>query len=200
MVVPDSRAGISDESLVEEVQNGQEEAFVELVTRYQGRIINFLYRFIGNYERAEEIAQEVFLRIAVKADRFDRKYRFSTWIYTIAKNLGRNALRDRARRGEAYRIRDVDWDPDALESLAQFRSAEADPMEKVAIEEAKAILETVMAALDANWRAALIMKEYDRMTYDEIAQAMEVAPGTVKSWVYRAKESLAKALRDKGII
>ena len=135
-------AGLSDEDLVEHVQMSNDEAFAELVGRYQGRIINFLYRFIGNYERAEEITQEVFLRIAVKADKFDKRYRFSTWIYTIAKNLARNALRDVSRKG-GYRIRDNDWNADALEALDQRRDPADGPAEQAASQETKATLSTL---------------------------------------------------------
>jgi len=192
-------AGLSDEGLVEHVQAGNDEAFAELVGRYQGRVINFVYRFIGNYDRAEEVAQEVFLRIAVKADKFDKRYRFSTWVYTIAKNLARNALRDASRKG-GYRIRDEDWNADALEALDRRRDPADGPAEQAAAREVKQSLEVALAKLDPNWRAALIMKEYDRMTYEEIGEALDIAVGTVKSWIHRAKELLAKRLKDKGII
>jgi len=190
---------LSDEGLVEQVQTGNEDAFEEIVGRYQGRIINFVYRFIGNYDRAEEIAQEVFLRICVKADKFDNKYRFSTWIYTIAKNLARNALRDASRKG-GYHIRDADWNSSALETLDQRRDPEKGPVEKASSEEIKLALEVALAKLEPNWRAALIMKEYDQMTYEDIGNALDVAVGTAKSWVHRAKETLARRLKDKGII
>jgi len=193
-------AGISDEMLVEQIQGGESEAFPELVGRYQGRIINFVYRFIGNYARAEEIAQEVFLRIAAKADTFNKNYRFSTWIYTIAKNLARNELRNITRRPEGYRIRDEDWNEEALRTLQSRRSQGGDPSEEVSSAEIKSAIEEALARLDPNWRAALVMKEYDRMTYEEIAQALSVAQGTVKSWIHRAKESLALKMKDKGII
>src|SRR5688572_20821795 len=89
--------GLDDSALVTAFLAGDERAFGELVERYQTRLLNFVYRTIGDRERAEDLVQEVFIRVYRHLHRFDRSKKFSTWIYTIASNLAKNELRNRSR-------------------------------------------------------------------------------------------------------
>src|SRR3712207_8050797 len=86
-----------DSAVVSAFLNGEERAFTELVERYQTRLLNFIFRTIGDRERAEDLVQEVFVRVYRHLHRFDRTKKFSTWIYTIASNLAKNELRNRSR-------------------------------------------------------------------------------------------------------
>src|SRR5215470_6076778 len=88
---------LDDASIVEAFLGGEERAFTELVERYQTRLLNFIYRTIGDRERAEDLVQEVFIRVYRHLHRFDRTKKFSTWVYTIASNLAKNELRNRSR-------------------------------------------------------------------------------------------------------
>ncbi|MEP6832614.1 MAG: sigma-70 family RNA polymerase sigma factor, partial [Gemmatimonas sp.] len=88
---------IEDGEVVSAFLQGEERAFEELVDRYQGRLLNFIYRTIGDRDRAEDLVQEVFIRVYRHIGRFDRSKKFSTWIYTIASNLAKNELRNRSR-------------------------------------------------------------------------------------------------------
>src|SRR6202162_5118775 len=88
---------MDDSAVVAAFLGGEERAFSELVTRYQTRLLNFVYRTIGDRERAEDLWQEVFIRVYRHLHRFDRSKKFSTWIYTIASNLAKNELRNRSR-------------------------------------------------------------------------------------------------------
>ena len=88
---------MEDAAVVSAFLEGEERAFAELVTRYQTRLLNFVYRTIGDRERAEDLVQEVFVRVYRHLHRFDREKKFSTWIYTIASNLAKNELRNRSR-------------------------------------------------------------------------------------------------------
>src|ERR671938_1113485 len=88
---------LDDAELVTEFLHGEERAFQELVERYQTRLLNFIYRTIGDRERGEDLVQEVFIRVYRHLHRFDRSKKFSTWIYTIASNLAKNELRNRSR-------------------------------------------------------------------------------------------------------
>jgi RNA polymerase sigma-70 factor (ECF subfamily) len=111
-----SRSGnatLKDEDLVARFLEGHIEAFEEIMRRYQGKIVNFIYRATGDFQRSEELAQETFMRVFRMGSRFDPKYRFSTWIYTIARNLSSNELRDRSRNPESYNIREADWPDDS---------------------------------------------------------------------------------------
>src|SRR5437899_2383258 len=87
----------SDADLAASFLNGEERAFRELVERYQARLLNFVYRTIGDRERAEDLVQEVFIRVYRHIHRFDTSKKFSTWVYTIASNLAKNELRNRSR-------------------------------------------------------------------------------------------------------
>src|SRR5207244_9383883 len=86
-----------DSSVVTAFLGGEERAFTELVERYQNRLLNFIYRTIGDRDRAEDLVQEVFIRVYRHLHRFDRSKKFSTWVYTIASNLAKNELRNRSR-------------------------------------------------------------------------------------------------------
>src|SRR5580765_615820 len=88
---------MDDSAVVTEFLGGEERAFSELVTRYQTRLLNFIYRTIGDREKAEDLVQEVFIRVYRHLHRFDRSKKFSTWVYTIASNLAKNELRNRSR-------------------------------------------------------------------------------------------------------
>src|SRR5207237_4316696 len=86
-----------DSAVVTAFLGGEERAFTELVERYQTRLLNFIYRTIGDRDRAEDLVQEVFIRVHRHLHRFDRSKKFSTWVYTIASNLAKNELRNRSR-------------------------------------------------------------------------------------------------------
>ena len=94
---------LDDGALVSEYLLGQARAFDALVDRYQGRLLNFIYRTVGDRERAEDLVQEAFIRVHRHMARFDRSKKFSTWIYTIASNLAKNELRNRSRRNRRRR-------------------------------------------------------------------------------------------------
>ncbi len=189
---------LPDEHLVEIFNTGVREAFVELVHRYQGRIVNFIYRALGDFERSEELAQESFLRAFRKADSFNSKYRFSTWLYTIARNLASNELRDRSRRPTPYTIDDEDW-ASAGQSYVDTRgSIGQDPASVCLNKEMKEALEKALSQLSDEHRMAVILKEYDGLTYGEIADILDTSAGTVKSWVYRAKREIYRYLERDG--
>lgn len=191
---------VSDEKLVEIFQEGVRDAFVEIVDRYQGRIVNFIYRSLGDYERSEELAQESFLRAYRNAANFNSKYRFSTWLYTIARNLASNELRDRSRRPAPYAIEDDDW-ASAGVSPARIQGKDVKDPEKIYIDkEMKEALEKALSQLPDYHRMALILKEYDGLTYGEIADILETSAGTVKSWVYRGKREIFKILKGTGVV
>jgi len=190
---------LPDESLVEIFNGGTRDAFVELVHRYQGRIVNFIYRTLGDIERSEELAQESFIRAFRKADSFNSKYRFSTWLYTIARNLTSNELRDRSRRPSPYTIDDEDWASSNQISHDGRGNAPKDPQHCVLDKELKEALEKALERLNNEHRMALVLKEYDGLTYGEIADILETSAGTVKSWVYRAKREIYRILKEMGV-
>ncbi len=191
---------LPDETLVEIFNKGTKDAFVELVHRYQGRIVNFIYRAVGDFNRSEDLAQESFIRAFRKADTFNSKYRFSTWIYTIARNLASNELRDRSRRPARYTINDEDWAAANRVREDKHGKSVEDPQSAVLNKEMKHALEKALERLSDEHRMALILKEYDGLTYGEIADILDTSAGTIKSWVYRAKREIFRILKEMGVV
>jgi len=190
----------ADEDLVKAFVQGRIEAFEEIIRRYQSKIVNFIYRAIGDFQRAAELAQETFMRVFRTGGRFDPRYRFSTWIYTIAKNLSSNELRDRSRDQETYNIREADWPQESTFVAELVSSRTMEPHQILTSREMKMSLEKAMARLDPDQRMALVMKEFDHMTYAQIAEVFHSSPGTVKSWLYRAKKQLGRTLRESEVL
>lgn len=194
-----THSGQTDEKLVQGLVEGRVDAFEELIRRYQTKIVNFIYRSTGDYQRAEELAQETFMRVYRQGGRFNPRYRFSTWIYTIAKNLSSNELRDRSRNPETYNIREADWPEDSTFVAELVSSRTHEPHQILTSREMKASLEKAMSKLAPDLRMALVMKEFDHMTYVQIAEVFSSTPGTVKSWLYRAKKQLSGTLKESEV-
>src|SRR3979409_1270359 len=117
---------MDDSAVVTAFLGGEERAFSELVTRYQTRLLNFVYRTIGDREKAEDLVQEVFIRVYRHLHRFDRSKKFSTWVYTIASNLAKNELRNRSRNPLVlFQTIKGNWDDD--DRPLQFEDTTARP-------------------------------------------------------------------------
>jgi len=184
---------LPDENLIALSAQGHPEAFDEIVGRYDRRIINFLYRVVGDYAVSEELAQETFLRAYRAADRFDTARRFSTWLYTIARNLASNELRRRSRVARHFTIREDDWDHQSVQQLADTATG---PMRRLEAEELRANLEQAMGRLSSDQRQALILAEYEGLPYREIAAIFDCPVGTIKAWIFRAKKRLMHELQE----
>ena len=191
---------IPDEVLVRMFVDGASEPFEELIRRYQGKIVNFIYRSTGDFQRAEELAQEAFMRVFRNGKNYDERYRFSTWIYTIAKNLATNELRDRSRNPDSFHIREADWPTDGTFVAELVSSNTKEPHRILTDQEMKQQLAEAIARLEPDQRMALVMKEYDGMTYGQIAEVFETSPGTVKSWLHRSKRHLATLLKESEVL
>jgi len=190
-----------DEDLIALVAKGNEEAFGILLGRYERPIVSLIYRSIGDFARAEEIAQEVFLRIFKNAASFDPAFRFSTWLYSIAKNHCKNELRDRSRTVEHYAVRDEDWtDDEGNGELSRAASKGPTPDQIADRQELKKLIEEALGQLEQNQRMALVMNEYQGLGYVEIAEIFGCPQGTVKSWIHRARQHLLRLLKEKEVL
>src|SRR4030081_303050 len=113
LTVREKLRAMDDADVVTSFLEGEERAFQEIVERYQTRLLNFIYRTIGDREKAEDLVQEVFIRVYRHLHRFDRSKKFSTWAYTIASNLAKNELRNRSRNPLVlFQTIKKDWDAD----------------------------------------------------------------------------------------
>jgi RNA polymerase sigma-70 factor (ECF subfamily) len=183
-----------DSAVVSAFLNGEERAFQELVERYQTRLLNFIFRTIGDRERAEDLVQEVFIRVYRHIHRFDRSKKFSTWVYTIASNLAKNELRNRSRnplvlfqtmKGAA---REDDDRP------LQFEDTTARPDDLYRKRHLRELVEETVAQLPEHHRQVFVLRELEGKSYEEIAEITDCNLGTVKSRLNRARNAFASMI------
>jgi RNA polymerase sigma-70 factor (ECF subfamily) len=183
----------NDHELLAAIRDGDEAAFQEIVRRYRNPITNFVYRMIDDYERSVELAQETFIRVYTSASRYQANYSFSTYIYRIATNLAISELRRRKRRkmvslftpftnddGEAIEIDPPDANPLQDEALIEG-------------ERRKAVARAI-TSLPEKYRAAIVLRDVEGLSYDRIAEVLKLSEGTVKSRINRARNLLKEKL------
>src|SRR3982751_6858536 len=187
---------MDDAEVVTEFLDGEERAFQELVERYQTRLLNFIYRTIGDRERGGDLVQEVFIRVYRHLHRFDRSKKFSTWIYTIASNLAKNELRNRSRNPLVFfqTIR-KNWQDD--DRPLQFEDANSRPDDLYRKRHLRELVEESVAKLPAHHREVFVLRELEGKSYEEIAQIPSTTLGTVKSRLNRARASFAELIEPK---
>jgi len=182
-----------DSAVVEAFLGGEERAFEELVDRYQVRLLNFVYRTIGDRERAEDLVQEVFIRVYRHLHRFDRGKKFSTWVYTIASNLAKNELRNRSRNPLVlFQAIKRTWDDE--ERPLQFEDTASRPDDLYRKRHLRELVEASVARLPEHHRQVFVLRELEGKSYEEIAEITACNLGTVKSRLNRARTSFAEII------
>jgi RNA polymerase sigma-70 factor, ECF subfamily len=181
-------------ALIEAHLRGDPRAFDQIVTRYQVRLLNFVYRMIGDRERAEDLVQEAFLRIHRHLGRFDRTRKFSTWAYTIASNLAKNELRNRSRSPliAFEQTRPLDQE---TERSVEFEDPTSRPDDLYERRQLKALVDDTVAKLASHHREVFVLRELEGKSYEEIAEIMHCNLGTVKSRLNRARQSFAELIQ-----
>ncbi|HLA91134.1 MAG TPA: sigma-70 family RNA polymerase sigma factor [Gemmatimonadaceae bacterium] len=184
---------LEDTALVNAYLAGELRSFDVLVERYQTRLLNFINRVVGDRERAEDLTQEVFIRVHRHLGRFDRSKKFSTWIYTIASNLAKNELRNRARNPLVlFTSITQDWDDD--ERPLEFEDPSARPDDEFRRRNIKELVEQSVARLPEHHREVFVLREIEGRSYEEIATITRCNLGTVKSRLNRARNSFAEII------
>jgi len=184
---------LDDAQLVARHLDGDPQAFGALVDRYQTRLLNFINRTIGDRERAEDLVQEVFIRVFRHVHRFDQTKKFSTWIYTIASNLAKNELRNRSRNPLVlFQAIRKHWEGDQRPVQFEDRSARPDDMYRKRY--LKELVERCVALLPVHHRAVFVLRELEGKSYAEIADITGCNLGTVKSRLNRARSSFAQMI------
>lgn len=180
----------SDERLVEDFRAGDRRSFDALVIRYQDRAFHFCLRYMGNRERAEEVAQETFVRVYQNLSSFRGESSFSSWFYSVMANHCKNRVASAVRRKERFhdsidapRSEDDDRGMD-------LPDARPDAEGLLGARERQRLVEQTLAVLDPDDRAILILRELEGQSYEEIAAALDLPLGTVKSRIYRARQAL----------
>lgn len=184
-----------DVRLMLQVRDGNAAAFEELVLRYQGRLLTVLTHLVGSRELAEDLAQEVFLRVFRARERYEPGAKFSTWLFTIANHVASNAQRSRSRRKEVAMPDRVGTDstPMQLDQIAKAASSLM-PARQIDKAETAEMVRLAIESLGERQRMALLLSKFEGMGYQEIAEAMELSVPAVKSLLSRARISLREIL------
>ena len=174
---------------------GDPKAFPSIVGRYQVRLLNFIYRMIGDRERAEDLVQEAFIRVHRHLHRFDPARKFSTWIYTIASNLAKNELRSRRRNPLVFfqSIKRL-WQDEESKPL-QYEDVSSRPDEVYQRQHLQELVDETVVQLTPHHREVFILRELEGKSYEEIAEIVGCNIGTVKSRLNRARHSFAELIR-----
>ncbi|MDQ3516304.1 MAG: sigma-70 family RNA polymerase sigma factor [Gemmatimonadota bacterium] len=182
---------MDDSGVVTAFLGGEERAFEELVVRYQTRLLNFIYRTVGDRERAEDLVQEVFIRVYRHLHRFDRSKKFSTWAYTIASNLAKNELRNRSRNPLVlFQTVKKNWQDE--DRPLEFEDSSTRPDDMYRKRHLRQVVEESVAKLPEHHRDVFILRELEGKSYEEIAEITGCNLGTVKSRLNRARNSFAE--------
>jgi RNA polymerase sigma-70 factor (ECF subfamily) len=181
---------ITDERLVELALDGDEDAFGTLVRRYQRRLTAFLSQLVGDLELARELSQEAFVRAWSALERFDPRYRFSTWLFRIAHNLGIDQLR--RRRLKTVSLHRTDSDGDEVEIVVTDHNK--DPLGHLENSALSSELREVIDGLRPEYRELVLLRHFGGLSYQEIADFKGMPLGTVKNKLFRAHSVLRKAL------
>lgn len=181
---------LDDSGVVSAFLDGESRAFDELVNRYQNRLLNFVYRTTGDRERAEDLVQEVFVRVYRHIHRFDRSRKFSTWIYTIASNLAKNELRNRSRNPLVlFQTIRRNWEDD--DRPLQFEDPGTRPDDLYRKRHLREVVEDAVEKLPPHHRNVFVLRELEGKSYEEIAEITSCNLGTVKSRLNRARNAFA---------
>ena len=179
-----------DSAVVTAFLAGEERGFQELVERYQTRLLNFIYRTIGDRDRAEDLVQEVFIRVYRHLHRFDRSKKFSTWVYTIASNLAKNELRNRSRNPLVL-FQAMRGATEEEDRPLQFEDTTARPDDMYRKRHLRELVEDTVAKLPEHHRQVFVLRELEGKSYEEIAEITACNLGTVKSRLNRARTAFA---------
>jgi RNA polymerase sigma-70 factor (ECF subfamily) len=182
-----------DVKTVRKVLRGDANAFSGLVGRYQRPIFNFVYRFFNSYDLAGELTQDTFLKAFQSLRSFDQERKFSTWLYTIARNVCIDEYKRRKHAGLTY-LEDL---PHATEGIPSGDPG-ASPQFQCIMREEGARLMAAIQELEPDKKAALLLHYFQGLSYLEIAEALEIPLSTVKIRIFRAKKALLKSLGGKG--
>ena len=182
----------TDEELILSFQEGNNFAYNELVKRYKDRLVNFIYRYVGNYDDSEDIVQDTLVKVYVSKHLYKEIAKFSTWIYTIAINLAKTKVIKKQKNkvfslSSAYDDKDKDFDvkDDAYLPDDNANSRFQDEL-----------IQKALDSIPENYRKLVILRDIEEFSYEEISEMTGLPMGTVKSRINRGREKLQKLLKD----
>jgi RNA polymerase sigma-70 factor (ECF subfamily) len=189
-------ADASDLSLVRRVQRGDKGAFDALVLKYQHKLVKLVMRYVRNPAEAEDIAQEAFIKAYRALPQFRGDSAFYTWLYRIAINTAKNAVVSRDRSPIEYNIDRSSTDSDESYDMQGRMKDSETPEGLVLTDEIRSTVNAAIDALPEDLRTAIVLRELEGLSYEEIAAAMACPVGTVRSRIFRAREAIDRRLRE----
>jgi RNA polymerase sigma-70 factor, ECF subfamily len=179
-----------------EVRDDSAAAFEELVLRYQGRLVTILRHLVGDADQAEDLAQEVFLRMYRSRKSYEPGAKFATWLFTIANHVAANALRTRSRHPETF-LAPLESGPmgvTPLDVILQASSGQM-PTRQLAKAEVRDVVRLALESLNERQRMAVLLNKFENMSYTDIAETMNLTTQAVKSLLSRARVNLHQVLQ-----
>jgi RNA polymerase sigma-70 factor, ECF subfamily len=183
-----------DTELMLKVKRGDEVAFEELVEKYKQPVLNLVYRILRDATEAEDLAQNVFVQVFKSADRYRVEAKFSTWLFTIARNLSLNELRRRSRHPTESLEGTSDPHEDSPARQFEDRTSASAPDELLR-EELSVKIEDALASLPENQRTAILLFKEQEMSYEEISKLLDCSLSATKSLIHRGRETLKQKLK-----
>lgn len=185
---------LSDEDLMARVADDDERAFRELVRRFQGRVGGLIRRVLNDSESVDDLTQEVFIRVFLHRRNYRRGSKFSTWAFTIAANLAKNEIRRRVRRRNWFSLDALtEVYHDSVPQLADRTESREQTLER---EQLQGEVGKAIATLPETFRLALVLRDIEGLSYEEIAEVLGVPGGTVRSRINRARSMLEHRLQS----
>ncbi|MFC3041753.1 RNA polymerase sigma factor SigW [Virgibacillus xinjiangensis] len=177
---------------IKQVKKGDQSAFEDVISFYQGRIFQHCFRMLGNRHEAEDLAQETFIRAYVNIDSFDTKRKFSTWLYRIATNLSIDRIR---KRKPDYFLDAEIKGTEGLDMYSQLAAGGRTPVEEVESLELKSSIQQAISELPPKYKGIIVLRYLEELSLHEISDIMDIPLGTVKTRLYRGREAMRKRLR-----
>ena len=184
---------LSDEVLIKKFQDGDISAYNQIVYRYKDRLLNFIYRFLNDLDRSEDLVQDTLLKLYTHKDSYREIAKFSTWLYTIAANLARTELRKLKRR-KTFSVTELSYEDREF----IISSTDADPSDELLSENFEKNVQRALLELPDDFKTIIILRDIQELSYDEISKIVELPLGTVKSRINRGRVKLQQLLKKKG--
>ena len=193
--LPQTESARADYELVKLVQQGNKRSFDLLVIKYQSRVLSIVGRFVRDAAEAQDVAQETFIKAYRAIQSFRGDSAFYTWLYRIAVNTAKNFLVAKKRRpGNSSVDMALDDDEQPIDAIDALQDMET-PESKLMHDELKAIIDAAIASLSEELRTAICLREFDGLSYEEIAAALDCPIGTVRSRIFRAREVIDEKVK-----
>ena len=180
---------MSIEETIQRAANGDQAAWDTIVKTYWRKVFNVAYRFVGTYEEAEDLTQEIFLKVFRSLSTFDRRANFQTWLISVSRNLCIDRYRS-GRRDRQVFAREVDA------STVQVEAPGPSPHARVELRDRVALLREALRALSPVLRNAVVLRDVHELSYQEISRELGVAEGTVKSRINRGRVGTGETTKD----